>query len=87
MVYLDVVEIGPHPLVGAVGVDAQGAKRLLGLRLAGSDRDDWSAAAKELPRAVVGRGVRLDWRSVVVAEPPETAGERWDGPRPTQEAE
>ena len=68
VVYLDVVEIGPHPLVGAVGVDAQGAKRLLGLRLAGSDPDDWSAAAKELLRAIVGRGVRLDRRRLVVTD-------------------
>ena len=68
VIYLDVVEIGPHPLVGAVGVDAQGAKRVLGLRLAGSDPDDWSAAAKELLRAIVGRGVHLDQRRLVVTD-------------------
>ena len=68
VVYLDVVEIGPHPLVGAVGVDTEGTKRVLGLRLAESDPDDWSAAAEELLRDIVGRGVRLDRRRLVVTD-------------------
>ena len=68
VVYLDIVEIGPHPLVGAVGVDADGAKRVLGLRLADSDPDDWQAAAEELLREVVGRGVRPDRRRLVVTD-------------------
>ena len=68
VVYLDVVEIGPHPLVGAVGVDTEGTKRVLGLRLAESDPDDWSAAAEELLRDVVGRGVRPDRRRLVVTD-------------------
>lgn len=68
VIYLDVVEIGPQPLVGAVGVDTEGAKRVLGLRLAGSDSDDWSAAAEKLLRAIVDRGVRLDRRRLVVTD-------------------
>ena len=68
VVYLDVVEIGPHPLVGAVGVDAGGTKRVLGLRLVESDRDDGTAAAKELLRDIVGRGVRPDRRRLVVTD-------------------
>lgn len=68
VVYLDVVEIGPHPLVGAVGVDTHGTKRVLGLRLAESDPDDWGAAAEELLRDVVGRGVRPDRRRLVVTD-------------------
>ena len=68
VVYMDVVEIGPHPLVGAVGVDTEGTKRVLGLRLAGSDPDDRSAAARELLRDIVDRGVRLDRRRLVVTD-------------------
>ncbi|MDE2761997.1 MAG: zincin-like metallopeptidase domain-containing protein [Gemmatimonadota bacterium] len=68
VVYLDVVEIGPHPLVGAVGVDAEGTKRVLGLRQAGSDPYDRSAAAEELLRDVVRRGVRTDRRRLVVTD-------------------
>lgn len=68
VVYLDVVEIGAHPLVGAVGVDTGGAKRVLGLRPAGSDPDDWSAATEELLRDIVGRGVRPDRRCLVVTD-------------------
>ena len=68
VVYLDVVEVGPHPLVGAVGVDAQGAKRVLGLRWAGTDPDDWSTTAKKLLRAIVGRGVCPDWRYLFVTD-------------------
>lgn len=68
VVYLDVVEIGPHPLVGAVGVDTEGTKRVLGLRLAEGDPDDWRAAAEELLRDTVGRGVRLGRRRLVVTD-------------------
>ena len=68
VVYLDVVEVGPHPLVGAVGVDAQGAKRVLGLRWAGTDPDNWSTTAKKLLRAIVGRGVCPDWRYLFVTD-------------------
>ena len=68
VVYLDIVEIGPHPLVGAVGVDADGAKRVLGLRLADGDPDDWPAAVKELLRDVVSRGVHPDRRRLVVTD-------------------
>ena len=68
VVCLDIVEIGPHPLVGAVGVDTEGTKRVLGLSLAEGDPDDWSAAAEELLRDVVGRGVRLDRRRLVVTD-------------------
>ena len=68
VVYLDVVEIGQHPLVGAVGVDTGGAKRVLGLRPARSDPDDRSAAAEELLRDIVDRGVRADRRPLVVTD-------------------
>ena len=68
VVYLDVVEIGRHPLVGAVGVDTEGTKRVLGLRLADGDPDDRRAAAEELLRDIVGRGVRLDRRRLVVTD-------------------
>ena len=68
VVYLDIVEVGPHPLVGAVGVDAQGAKRVLGLRWAGTDPDNWSTTAKKLLRAIVGRGICPDWRYLFVTD-------------------
>ena len=68
VVYLDVVAIGPHPLVGAVGVDTKGTKRVLGLRPAGSDPDDWRAAAEELLRDIVDRGARPDRRRLVVTD-------------------
>ena len=68
VVYLDVVEIGPYPLVGAVGVDTEGTKRVLGLRLAESDPDDWSGAAEGLLRDVVGRGVRPNRRRLFVTD-------------------
>ncbi len=68
VVYLDVVEVGPHPLVGAVGVDAEGTKRVLGLRLAGGDPEEWRAAAGELLRDIVRRGVRPDRRRLVVTD-------------------
>lgn len=68
VIYLDFVEIGPHPLVGAVGVDTGGTKRVLGLRLAAGDPDDWSAAAEELLRNVVSRGVRPDRRRLFVTD-------------------
>lgn len=68
VVYLDIVEIGPHPLVGAVGVDTEGTKRVLGLRLAGNDPGDWRAAAEKLLRDIVGRGVRPDRRRLVVTD-------------------
>ncbi len=68
VIYLDVVEIGQHPLVGAVGVDTRGAKRVLGLRPAGSDPDDWSAAAEQLLRDIARRGVRPDRRRLVVTD-------------------
>ena len=58
----------PPPLAGAVGVDTEGTRRVLGLRLAESDPDDWSAAAEELLRDIVGRGVRLDRRRFVVTD-------------------
>ena len=68
VIFLDVVEIGQHPLVGAVGVDTGGAKRVLGLRPAGSDPDDRRAAAEELLRDIVDRGVRVDRRRLVVTD-------------------
>ena len=68
VIYLDVVEIGPHPLVGAVGVDTGGTKRVLGLCLAGSDPDDWSAAAEKLLLDIVDRGVSADRRRLVVTD-------------------
>jgi len=68
VVYLDVVEIGQHPLVGAVGVDTEGTKRVLGLRLAEGDPDDRAAAAEELLRDVVGRGLPPDRRRLVVTD-------------------
>ena len=73
VVYLAIVEIGPHPLVGAVGVDTGGNKRVLGLRLAdrdpaGRDPDAWQAAAEELLRDIVARGVRPDRRHLVVTD-------------------
>ena len=68
VVYLDVVEIGPHPLVGAVGVDSEGTKRVLGLRPAEGDPDDRRASAEELLRDIVGRGVRPDRRRLVVTD-------------------
>lgn len=68
VVYLDIVEIGPHPLVGAVGVDTEGAKRVLGLRLAERDPDDWRTEVEELLRDVVDRGVRPDRRRLVVTD-------------------
>ena len=68
VVYLDVVEVGPHPLVGAVGVDTEGTRRVLGLRLAGSDPDDRRTEAEELLRGIVGRGVRPDRRRLIVTD-------------------
>ncbi|MCY3808022.1 MAG: ArdC-like ssDNA-binding domain-containing protein [Gemmatimonadetes bacterium] len=68
VVYLDIVDIGPHPLVGAVGVDTGGTKRVLGLRHAGGDAADRAAAAEELLRDVVNRGVRPDRRRLVVTD-------------------
>ena len=68
VIYLDVVEIGPHPLVGAVGVDAVGAKRVLGLRPVEGGPDGRSAAAEELLRDIAGRGVRTDRRRLVVTD-------------------
>ena len=68
VVYLDVLEIGPHPLVGAVGVDTEGTKRVLGLRPAGGDPDDRRAATEELLRNIVSRGVRVDRRRLVVTD-------------------
>ena len=68
VIYLDVVEIGRHPLVGAIGVDTAGAKRVLGLCPADGDPDDRRAAAEELLRDIVARGVRLDRRRLVVTD-------------------
>ncbi len=68
VVYLDIVDIGPHPLVGAVGLDTGGSKRVLGLRRAGGDAADRAAAAEELLRDVVNRGVRPDRRRLVVTD-------------------
>ena len=68
VVYLDVLEIGEHPLVCAVGVDTRGAKRVLGLRPARSDPNDWPAATEELLRDIEGRGVRPDRRRLVVTD-------------------
>lgn len=68
VVYLDIVDIGPHPLVGAVGLDTGGTKRVLGLRRAGGDDADRAAAAEELLRDVVNRGVRPDRRRLVVTD-------------------
>ncbi len=68
VIYLDVVEIGPHPLVGAVGVDTEGTRRVLGLRLAESDPDGRRGEAEELLRDIVGRGVRPDRRRLVVTD-------------------
>ena len=67
-VYLDIVEIGQHPLVGAVGVDANGDKRVLGLRLAERDPDDWRAGVGEFLRDVVDRGLRPDRRRLVITD-------------------
>ena len=68
VIYLDIVEVGPHPLVGAVGVDTGGTRRVLGLRLAESDADDRRGEAEELLRDIVGRGVRPDRRRLVVTD-------------------
>ena len=68
VVYLDIVDIGPHPLVGAVGVDTEGAKRVLGLRHAGGDPDDWRGEAEGLLWDIVRRGVRPDRRRLVVTD-------------------
>ena len=68
VIYLDVVEIGQHPLVGAVGVDTTGVRRVLGLRPAEGDPEDRRAAAEELLGDVVARGVSLDRRRLVVTD-------------------
>lgn len=65
VVYLDIVEIGRHPLVVAVGVDAGGAKRVLGMRLAGTDP---APAIEDLLRDLVQRGLSLHRRRLFVTD-------------------
>ena len=66
VVYLDIVEVGSHPLVGAVGVDGRGRRRVLGLGLAGIGADRQERAARSLLGDLVARGLALDRRRLFV---------------------
>ena len=68
VVYLDVVEIGRHPLVVAVGVDSNGAKRLLGMRLASAEPPARGAAVEHLLCDLVQRGLSLHRRRLFVTD-------------------
>lgn len=68
VVYLDVVEIGSHLLAVAVGVDGNGAKRVLGMCLVGSEPDEPRPAVEGLLRDLVGRGLSLRRRPLFVTD-------------------
>ena len=68
VVYLDIVEVGSHPLVVAIGVDGGGHKRVLGLRLAGNEPEERGRAARSLLGELMARCLYPDRRRLFVTD-------------------
>ena len=57
VIYLDRVEVGPNPVLVAIGLDTVGLKVLLGVRPAAAKEDDGIEEAQKLLRDLVDRGL------------------------------
>ena len=65
VIYLDGLIFGDHTVLAAVGVDREGDKYVLGLQHAASEN---SAAAEDLLRSLVARGVQPDKKRLFVID-------------------
>ena len=57
VIYFDRVEVGPNPMLVAIGLDTVGLKFLLGVRPAAAKEDDGIEEAQTLLRSLVDRGL------------------------------
>lgn len=57
VIYFDRVEVGPNPMLVAIGLDTVGLKFLLGVRPAAAKEEDGIEAAQALLRSLVDRGL------------------------------
>jgi transposase-like protein len=65
VIYLDGVQFGPHHVIGAIGVDAEGRKHVLGLREGATEN---AVVVKDLLTDLVTRGVDPARRRLFVVD-------------------
>jgi transposase-like protein len=65
IIYLDGIELGGHHVIGAVGVDTEGRKHVLGLREGASEN---AAVVSALLEELVERGIKPDRRRLFVID-------------------
>jgi len=65
VIYIDGVRFGPHHVIGAIGVDADGRKHVLGLREGATEK---AVVVKGLLRDLVARGVDPARRRLFVVD-------------------
>ena len=73
-IFLDRVEVGPNPILVAIGLDAGGFKHLLGVGLGGADKEADTKEAQTLLVDLVRRGLSTKPPRVFVIGDPATLG-------------
>ena len=73
-IYFDRVEVGPNPILVAIGLDAAGFRVLLGVGLAAAGKEDGAEEARTLLQNLVRRGLSTKRPRLFVTSDTDTLG-------------